>query len=461
MWIDATAGVAGDMLLGALVDAGADLEEIQRVVDSLIPDSVELTQETVDRCGQRGIKVHVNMLVDNPPHRTWTSIRQMLTEANIPEQTRTDALGVFKLIAEAEGKVHGVDPETIHFHEVGAPDSIADIVGVCEGIRQLGVTSVSASPIAFGTGRIRAAHGDIPVPAPAVAELAIGWPTLSGEILPGVPHTHDDGHGRDHSHSHDDGHTHVHSHDRSHDHDCSHDHDHGPTHGYSHTRDNGGKPGGELATPTGVALIRYFASEVGTMPAMTITKVGIGAGSKDTPGRPNVVRVFLSYADADVKASDKTDATDDFEVAGGVAELSVLEANVEDLDPRLWPGIIDGLLETGARDAWLRLIIIKKGRPAFTLSVLTAREAIEDLRAAVFDLTSTIGVRSYTVERVALERRWETVDVDGEHVRVKIASRNGHDINVQPEFEDVKAAARKLGKPEAEVLSAARTRTVS
>lgn len=292
-WIDATAGIAGDMLLGALVDAGADLDAVQSVIDSLIPDAVKLSSRVVDRCGQRSVKVDVEMRVENPPHRTWTSIREMLEGArgSIPDATIDLGLRVFGLLARAEGRAHGIDPEDVHFHEVGALDSIADVIGACEAWRQLGIASATGSTIAVGSGRIRAAHGDIPVPVPATAYLAEGWPTVAGDLLPPRPH------GDDHAHEH--SHEHSHGHDHSHDHP---DHQHEPplpahAAGGPHAAalpPAGVAPGiGELATPTGVALMRGLAESYGPMPGMVTRAVGIGAGTKDTPGRPNVVRIFL------------------------------------------------------------------------------------------------------------------------------------------------------------------------
>ena len=384
-WIDASAGVAGDMLLGALVDAGASLAVAQAAVDAVIPAGVRLVASEVARAGLRATKVDVETLREDHPHRSWRTIQELLRQAELDEPVRAAALAVFTRLARAEGRVHGVPAEEVHFHEVGAWDSIADVVGVCAALHELGVTRLTAGPVALGSGRARAAHGDIPVPVPAVLELATGWRVLAG-----------------------------------------------------------GSGTGELATPTGVALVTALAAECGELPPLLLETVGVGAGTRDTPGRPNVVRVVIGRADASTA------------VATAVATEVVLEANVDDLDPRLWPGVLSALLEAGASDAWLAPILMKKGRPAHTLHVLAPRERVAALREVVFQQTSTIGVREATVSKVALERSWVRCSVLGdEQLPVKVAHRDGVVVRATPEFEDVAALAARRGLPVGTVLTAA------
>jgi uncharacterized protein (TIGR00299 family) protein len=342
LWVDATAGIAGDMLMGALIDAGAPLDRVESAVSAVVPGEVALRTSTVHRAGLRALKIDVESRAEDHPHRSWARIRSMLEDAELPSAVRTTALAAFARLADAEGRVHGVAPDDVHFHEVGSWDSIADIVGVCAALAELAVTRVTASPVAVGSGRVGSAHGDLPVPPPAVLELARGWRVLAGGE-------------------------------------------------------------GELATPTGMALIRALANECGSIGPMEITAVGVGAGGRDVPGRANVVRVALGIPIADVPTADG---------------MWVLETNVDDLDPRVWPTVLAALLEAGAADAWLVPIVMKKGRPAHTLCVLARDAERAELRDNVFALTSTIGVREYPVSRVALDRGWRAVALRGGEVRI-------------------------------------------
>ncbi|MEU4658721.1 nickel pincer cofactor biosynthesis protein LarC [Streptomyces sp. NPDC023723] len=383
-WLDVSAGVAGDMLLGALIDAGASLEAVRRAVDAVVPGAVRLTREQVTRAGMRATRLVVAPLAEDQPHRTWATVRTLLAQASpaLAGPARERATAVFARLAEAEARVHGTTPDAVHFHEVGAWDSIADVVGVCAALHQLGVDRVTASPLAVGAGTVRTAHGELPVPAPAVAELAAGWRVFAG--------------GR-----------------------------------------------GELATPTGVALLTVLAAECSDLPPMCLETTGVGAGSRDTPWRPNVVRVLVG-APAGTGAG----------TAGREAAV-LLEANVDDLDPRLWPGVLSALLAAGASDAWLVPMLMKKGRPAHTLCVLAPPVRADALRATVFHHTSTLGVREHPVRKTALERGWADVDVLGDVLAVKIGHDRGTIVQSTPEFEDAARLAADRELPVRTVLAAA------
>lgn len=384
LWIDASAGIAGDMLLGALIDAGAPLAEVQAAVDAVAPATARVSVRQVRRAALRATKADVEPVATDQPHRTWAAIRAMIADADLSVGTRHRALAVFERLAAAEGRVHGVPAEDVHFHEVGAWDSIADVVGCVAALELLGIGRITASRIAVGSGTVTAAHGELPVPVPAVLELAAGWDVVSG----------------------------------------------GP---------------GELATPTGVALITALASGCEELPEMTVRATGVGAGSRDRGDRANVVRVVVGTPAAAAPRPD--------------ADAAVLiEANVDDLDPRVWPSVLAGLLDAGASDAWLVPILMKKGRPAHTLSVLAAPERAVALREAIFVLVPTFGVRESVVRKTALARDWVAVDVDGERVRIKLAVDGDRIVSATPEFEDVRAAAGQLQRPVRYVLDGATAR---
>jgi uncharacterized protein (TIGR00299 family) protein len=384
-WVDATAGVAGDMLLAALVDAGAPLAVLQGAVDAVIPASVQLMSAPVTRAGMRATKVDVHPTVTDQAHRSWRDIQALFEHADLAARVREQAERVFGRLAEAEARVHGVAPGEVHFHEAGAWDSIADVVAVCAALDWLGVTSMSCSAVALGSGRVATSHGALPVPVPAVLEMSAGWRVLSGGE-------------------------------------------------------------GELATPTGMALLTALARESGDLPAMSVHAVGVGAGTADVPGRANVVRVVIG---------DLTDGTDLPAQPDSAVLMSVLETNVDDMDPRVWPTVLASLLDAGAADAWLVPIVMKKGRPAHTLAVLTPRPRRDALRRMIFELTSTIGVREVTVSRMALDRFWVPLSLEGGQVRLKVAHRGGEVLHATPEFEDAAEVAAKRSVPVRRVLEEA------
>jgi pyridinium-3,5-bisthiocarboxylic acid mononucleotide nickel chelatase len=383
-WLDCSAGVSGDMLLGAVVDAGAPLEVLQRAVDALGVEPVRLRAEPAVRGGIGALRVHVEV-ADRPAPRTWRDLRALLEAAPLDPAVAARALDVFGRLATAEAEVHRVAPDDVHFHEVGALDALADVVGACAGLVALGSPALTVSPVAVGSGTTRGAHGPLPIPVPAVLALLRGAPVLAGAV--------------------------------------------------AH----------EAATPTGAALVATWAVGFGPLPPMTTRRTGTGAGGRDPVEAANVLRLVLG------DPADGAGAEDGLPRQAGL----LLEANVDDLDPRLWPAVLARLLDEGASDAWLTPILMKKGRPAHTLSVLCHPDAADRLRRTVFTETSTIGVREQTVAKTALERTEDVVDVRGQAVRVKRARLDGEVVNSSPEWEDVAAAARTLGVPAKQVLAEA------
>jgi uncharacterized protein (TIGR00299 family) protein len=382
-WVDASAGASGDMLLGALVGAGADLAVLQAAVDALGTEPVRLTASSVTRAGLAATKVDVTAPASDV-RRTWPGVRELLEGAGLGAPVRDLALDVFGRLARAEAAAHGIPADEVHFHEVGALDSLADVVGVCAALNELAVSAVHCTPVTLGQGSVRTEHGLLPVPGPAVlAVLAeAGAPVGSGDV------------------------------------------------------------DGEACTPTGAALLAATVTGWGGLPGLRISATGTGAGSRDTEGRANVLRVVLGEP-ADTVDTDHTD------------DAVVLEANVDDLDPRVWPGVLTALLAAGASDAWLTPILMKKGRPAHTLSALAPPQLVDAVRRVMFTESSTIGVREHRVGKRALPRETRTVRVDGAEVRVKVALLDGQVVNASPEYDDVAAAALALGRPVKAVLAAA------
>ena len=393
LWIDATAGIAGDMLLGALLDAGADLAYVRRCVGAVHPD-VDVTVAPTTRHQLAATKATVvdrttGRAADEPEHhehhehthRPWREVRELLTGADLPEPVRDRALSTFEVLARAEGRVHGVAPEDVEFHEVGSLDAIGDVVGCCAALVDLGPQRVVCSPVTVGHGeQVLGAHGRIPIPGPAVLHIATEAAIPVG----------------------------------------------------------GGPVAMETATPTGLALVAALSDAYGPLPTMTVTASGLGAGTRDPHRVANVVRAVLGRVEPD----------------GRVPEV-VLEANVDDLDPRLWPRVLADLLAAGASDAWLTPMLMKKGRPAHSLAVLCDAAQRLTMIGIIATATTAIGVRESPVTKHLVDRELLRVDVDGHPVAVKIARRDGRVVNVQPEFRDVEAYASATGLPVKQALARA------
>lgn len=387
-WLDCSSGASGDMLLGALVGAGVPNQVIADAVAALgLPVSVDVRPTTVASLAAHRAEVTTDQV--HAPTRALTDIVALLEAATLDAEVRALAVRVFERLARAEALVHGSTVEAVHFHEVGALDAMADIVGCAAGFVHLGLEEVVVSPVALGTGRARTAHGELPVPVPAVLELMREAGLLTAEAT------------------------------------AAH----------------------EQCTPTGAALLAAVATASGPMPAMVVGQVGLGAGTRQVPGVPNVVRLVLGTP----PGAGQT----------GPERAVVLSTNVDDLDPRVWPAVLAELIEAGASDAWLTPILMKKGRPAHTLSVLCLPDLAPALRAIVFRETSALGLREQVVDKHALERSERSVELDGGAVRVKLGWLEGVVVNAQPEYDDVAAAARRSGRPIkvvlAEASAAART----
>jgi pyridinium-3,5-bisthiocarboxylic acid mononucleotide nickel chelatase len=392
LYFDCIAGISGDMALGALIQAGADPEAIRDRLSGLPVEPFGFEVEQVETHGIHATKVSVRAEA-SAVVRTYANIRGMLDGAELPEGARAIAQRIFRRLAEAEAAVHHRDLEQVVFHEVGAVDSIVDIAGTALALEQLRVERVFASPVPTGMGMMKTEHGSMPIPAPAVVELLRGAPMYSRNT---------------------------------------------PV---------------ELVTPTGAAILASMVEGYGELPQIRTESVGYGAGTV-RPDFPNVLRVLIGEAEPNVVPGTGGAAGRELTAGADAGEL-VLETNVDDLNPELYAYVLERLFAAGAQDAWLTPILMKKGRPAATISVLCAPERADALRRVLFRETGTLGVRSTSVHKQALEREWVEVETRHGRVRVKVGRLEGRAVTVAPEFEDCAAVAREANVPARDVYEEA------
>jgi uncharacterized protein (TIGR00299 family) protein len=373
IYFDCYAGISGDMAVGALIDLGAPLDYLQIELEKLgLPaGSYQLSTSRTERRHMSALKFDV-AVNDHHSHRHYAGIDAMIAESALTDGAKERARRIFRRLAEAEALVHGVAIEQVHFHEVGAVDSIVDIVGAAVCLDYLGIEAVYASALPLGGGFVETAHGRLPVPAPATAELLKG---LS-----------------------------VHA-------ECG---------------------NGERVTPTGAAIVAALVSGCGAQPAMRIERIGSGAGAKDFPDCPNILRAFLGTVEKSGTFSD---------------EIIVAETNIDDSTPELLGYVMGRLFEQGALDVWFAPIQMKKNRPAIQLSFICCPEQLESLSALVLSETSAIGLRYYPAGRIKLERRIEERDTAFGPIRFKIISDAEGLLRVAPEYDDCQRVARELGIP--------------
>jgi pyridinium-3,5-bisthiocarboxylic acid mononucleotide nickel chelatase len=388
LWVDAGSGAAGDMLLAALLDAGANLAAVRAGLGGLGTEpGLDVAVGPVRRHGLRAALATVHA-PESAVTRRLADITALVSQARLPDQVRDFSLTVFERLARAEARVHGIDITDVGFHEVGALDSIADVVGCAVALHSLdllGSRTRVVSPVAVGSGSTApTAHGVLPVPVPATLELL----TEAGAPLRAHP---------------------------------------APM---------------ELCTPTGAALLVTLATGWGPVPDCVPRAVGVGAGRADPRGHPNVLRVLLG------------------EPAGAAewvpADMCRIDATIDDLDPRLWPDVLEALRGAGVADAWCTPALMRKGRPGQVLSVLAQADRVDAVCRAVFEQTTTLGVRVSAVQRRSLPRDEVSVRVAGEVISVKRARLGDRIVNVQPEYDDVRAAAARTGRPIADLLAQAR-----
>ena len=384
-YLDGSSGISGDMFLGAMLDVGFDAKHLLDELKKLSLGFFKLKRTRATRGGITGTRFEVEITGDHP-HRHLKDIVAIIEPSTISDTAKQNALKIFRKLAEAEGKIHGKPPEEIHFHEVGAMDAIIDIVGACVGLEALEISELVCSPLNVGGGHVQAAHGTLPVPAPATAELLQGIPIYSSGVE------------------------------------------------------------GELVTPTGAAIVSTMAKSFGPLPPFKIEKIGYGAGSKEFPKHPNVARLFLGERLEPVKAQPGLP---------GEELVSLIEANVDDMNPQLFGYFVDQALAAGALDVTCSHLQMKKNRPGMQLTVLTTPEKADALAQLVFEQTTTIGVRIYEARRKVLEREHVEVETPYGKVRVKVAKKDGKVLNAAPEFEDCQKLALEKNVPLKQVMAAA------
>ena len=392
LYFDCFSGASGDMLLGALIDAGVPLAEIRRALGSLAVDPDAVWTEPVVRTGIRATKFCVrgepgahthagDHRADHEPHRTLAEIAALIDGSALSATGKARAKALFNRLGEVEAAIHGVPLDQVHLHEVGALDSIIDIVGAVHALEYLGADRVVASPLNVGSGSVRAAHGVYPVPAPATLQLLAGAPVYAGPQK------------------------------------------------------------AEMVTPTGALLVAGYAAAFGPLPRMTVRTVGYGAGSRDFPDAPNVLRVVIGEEQAVSDAAP--------------SRVVVIEAEIDDMTPQLFGVAMDALLAAGALDVFYTSVQMKKNRPGTLLTVIAPPERRVSLTALIFRETTTIGVRYRESEREVLDRETVVVATPVGPIRVKVARQRGEVLNVSPEFDDCVRAARAAGRPVKEVQALA------
>ena len=400
LYFDCFAGAAGDMVLGALIDAGIKLEDVRRALGCLAISPATVWTERVIRTGISATKfcvrgehapldhahdhdrehghhptnvvhTHGNEEKHHHVHRSLTDIHRLIDGSALSPAGKDRAKELFTRLGEAEAAIHGTPLAQVHLHEVGALDSIIDIVGTVFAMESIGADRVVASPLNVGSGSVHSAHGVYPVPAPATARLLKNVPIYAGPQK------------------------------------------------------------AEMVTPTGALLVTGYAQEFGTVPPMRIAQIGYGAGNRDFPDTPNVLRVLIGESEA----------------AAASHSVVVVEAEIDDMNPQIFGVLMDRLLAQGALDVFYTPIQMKKNRPGTLLTVIAAPDAREALTATIFRETTTIGVRYRDMARECLDRHTVTVATSIGDVRIKVAARNGQILNASPEFEDCVRLAAEHNLP--------------
>ncbi len=368
-YFDCFSGISGDMIMGALIVLGLDIDFLKKELKKLNLKGYKVESKKILKNGITATKFNVIEYHKHHDERNLKEINKIINNSRLNTEIKNTIKKIFQKIAIAEAKIHNKPINKIHFHEIGAIDTIIDVTGAVIGLSKVGIEKIYCSKLNVGTGFVEFSHGKFPVPAPATAEILKGVPVYHNNIQ------------------------------------------------------------AELVTPTGAAIITSLAEKFGEMPSMKIEKIGYGAGTKELK-HPNVLRIFIGETD---KIQNET--------------INVIETNIDNMNPEIYPYVIDKLMENSALDAYLTTIIMKKGRPAIKLTVLAEQKDTDKLCNIIFDETTTLGVRIFTAEKRKLDREIKTIKTKYGNVRVKISKLNNKVQNIMPEYEDCARIARNKKIP--------------
>ncbi len=382
-YFDCFSGISGDTILGALIDAGLPIGELRKELKKLELSGYQIDIKTVSRQNLKGKRFKVEVAKDKGKEegRSLSQILKLIEKSSLNARIKEKSGEIFKKLGMAEAKVHGQKGGAVHFHEVGAIDSIVDVVGSLVGLKILGIDKVYSSPLSLGRGWVDCQHGRLPVPAPATIELLKGVPILpSGEEK-------------------------------------------------------------ELVTPTGAAIITALSESFSSPPPMRIESIGYGAGSRNLSGRPNLLRVLIGQSPGEYEED----------------EITVIETNIDDLNPQVYNYLQERLFEEGALDVFLTPVQMKKGRPGTLVTVLAEPSRVEILTTIIFEETSSLGIRTYRTQRRKLFREVKEVKTKYGKVKVKVSRTSEKIQHVSPEYEDCRKIAQRKNIPFREVYEEATT----
>jgi len=375
--IDCFAGISGDMTLGALIDAGVPIDFLKSEIEKLGLKDFDIKIQKTQRHHIFATKADVEFDDSNQPERKYLSIKNMISDSKLSDTVIRKSLAAFKILGEAEAIIHNKDINDIHFHEVGAVDSIVDLIGSIVGFEYLGIEKIYGMPVPLGTGFTKTAHGNMPVPSPAAIEILNDYFVLQKSS------------------------------------------------NY------------EMTTPTGATLLKVLVNEMA--PNNLIyrpTNISYGAGSKKTEHWPNLLRLIIGEEDS----------------SKSTEEIFIIEANIDDMNPEIYPFVMEKILSAGAKDVFLTNIIMKKGRPGIKISVLADCGLVTKIEKTLFENTTTIGIRKYPVSRTVLPRSSELIKTKYGELKVKVIDIDGKKI-YRPEYEDCKKLAEENNISIIEILN--------